>query len=66
MYFLAHSVFRNPEDLDECDIDAETKEVLINNIKRRMTPQAVKIRTGNMKSHVFLYVSLVVALLLNA
>ncbi|CAG2234827.1 EIF2S1 [Mytilus edulis] len=34
----------NPEILDECDIDDETKEVLIDNIKRRLTPQAVKIR----------------------
>lgn len=34
----------NPEILDECDIDEKTKEVLIDNIKRRLTPQAVKIR----------------------
>lgn len=34
----------NPEILDECDIDDTTKEVLIDNIKRRLTPQAVKIR----------------------
>ncbi|XP_050032272.1 eukaryotic translation initiation factor 2 subunit 1 [Dermacentor andersoni] len=30
--------------LDECDIDPETKEVLLTNIKHRLTPQAVKIR----------------------
>lgn len=30
--------------LDECDIDEHTKEVLITNIKHRLTPQAVKIR----------------------
>lgn len=38
--------FRNPEILDECDIDEKTKKVLITNIKRRMAPQAVKIRAG--------------------
>lgn len=38
--------FSNPEILDECDIDEKTKEVLIDNIKRRLTPQAVKIRAG--------------------
>ncbi|XP_033738821.1 eukaryotic translation initiation factor 2 subunit 1-like [Pecten maximus] len=34
----------NPEILDECDIDSETKDVLLENIRRRLTPQAVKIR----------------------
>lgn len=43
-----HSLFfcRNPEILDECDIDEKTKEVLLENIKRRLTPQSVKIRAG--------------------
>jgi translation initiation factor 2 subunit 1 len=35
----------NPEILDELPLDTETKEVLISNIKRRLTPQAVKIRS---------------------
>ncbi|XP_074640887.1 eukaryotic translation initiation factor 2 subunit 1-like [Tubulanus polymorphus] len=35
----------NPEALDECDIDAETKRILLQNIKRRLTPQAVKLRS---------------------
>lgn len=35
----------NPEILDECDIDDKTKEILLANIRRRLTPQAVKIRT---------------------
>ena len=39
-------LFRNPELLDECEIDEKTKEVLIENIKRRLTPQSVKIRAG--------------------
>lgn len=30
--------------LDECELDEKTLEVLIENIKRRLTPQAVKIR----------------------
>lgn len=34
----------NPNILDECDIDANTKKVLLENIHRRLTPQAVKIR----------------------
>lgn len=34
----------NPEVLDECDIDENTKNVLLTNIKRRLTPHAVKIR----------------------
>ena len=39
-------IFRNPEILDECEIDENTKEVLLENIKRRLTPQSVKIRAG--------------------
>ncbi|XP_069126275.1 eukaryotic translation initiation factor 2 subunit 1-like [Argopecten irradians] len=34
----------NPEILDECDVDENTKSVLLENIRRRLTPQAVKIR----------------------
>jgi translation initiation factor 2 alpha subunit (eIF-2alpha) len=47
MYF-----YSNPEILDECDIDDTTKEVLLDNIKRRLTPQAVKIRAGKIMSTV--------------
>lgn len=46
--------FRNPERLDECDIDEKTKEVLLENIKRRLTPQSVKIRAGLFPSIVLL------------
>lgn len=35
----------NPETLDECDLSDEIKKVLVNNIQRRLTPQAVKIRS---------------------
>jgi hypothetical protein len=42
-------VHRNPEILDELDIDEETKNVLLQNIKRRLTPQAVKIRAGKLQ-----------------
>lgn len=35
----------NPEVVDECKLDEHTKRVLLNNIKRRLTPQAVKIRS---------------------
>ncbi|XP_076440712.1 eukaryotic translation initiation factor 2 subunit 1-like [Babylonia areolata] len=34
----------NPEVLDECDIDEKTKEVLLENICRKLKPQSVKIR----------------------
>lgn len=32
--------------MDELELDAETKKVLLANIRRRLTPQAVKIRAG--------------------
>nr|CAD7447326.1 unnamed protein product [Timema bartmani]CAD7460788.1 unnamed protein product [Timema tahoe] len=34
----------DPSILAECGLDEETKEVLLNNIKRKLTSQAVKIR----------------------
>lgn len=34
-----------PTILDECDLDEQTKEILITNINRRMMPQAVKVRS---------------------
>lgn len=37
-------VVTNPEILDECELDENTLKVLLSNIKRRMTPQSVKIR----------------------
>lgn len=36
--------FRDPSILAECELDERTKEVLLNNIKRKLTSQAVKIR----------------------
>lgn len=36
--------FRDPSILAECGLDEDTKEVLLNNIKRKLTSQAVKIR----------------------
>lgn len=38
--------FRDPSILDSLDLDENEREVLINNINRRLTPQAVKIRAG--------------------
>ena len=35
---------QKPEVLDELEIDEHTKDVLLKNIKRRLTPQAVKVR----------------------
>ncbi|XP_033106443.1 eukaryotic translation initiation factor 2 subunit 1-like [Anneissia japonica] len=44
----AHEVFKNsvsdPSVLDECNLDEETFSCLMTQIKRRLTPQAVKIR----------------------
>ncbi|KAK2579484.1 hypothetical protein KPH14_010798 [Odynerus spinipes] len=41
--FFKQSVL-DPSILAECDLDEHTKEVLLNNIKRKLTSQAVKIR----------------------
>ncbi|XP_041358425.1 eukaryotic translation initiation factor 2 subunit 1-like [Gigantopelta aegis] len=43
-YEVFKQAVSTPEILDECQIDEETKDVLLQNIKRRLTPQAVKIR----------------------
>lgn len=43
MSVLAH---RDPAILDCLDLTEEEKAVLIDNINRRLTPQAVKIRAG--------------------
>ena len=43
MYFFL-LWFRDPAILDELDLDEKTRETLLANIKRRLTPQAVKIR----------------------
>lgn len=44
----SHDCFKHavndPSILDECGLDETTKETLLVNIKRRLTPQAVKIR----------------------
>ena len=44
----AYDVFKqcvtDPSILDECEISPEWKDILISNIKRRLTPQAVKCR----------------------
>ncbi|XP_058801561.1 eukaryotic translation initiation factor 2 subunit 1 [Phymastichus coffea] len=41
--FFKQSVL-DPSILAECDLDEKTKEVLLNNIQRKLTSQAVKIR----------------------
>ncbi|XP_018333601.1 eukaryotic translation initiation factor 2 subunit 1 [Agrilus planipennis] len=44
----AYDIFKqavlDPSILDECGLDENTKEVLLSNIKRKLTSQAVKIR----------------------
>lgn len=44
----AYDVFKqaviDPSILDECGLEEKTKEVLLNNIRRKLTSQAVKIR----------------------
>lgn len=42
--YLDTCVFRDPSILAECNLDDRTKEVLLSNIKRKLTSQAVKIR----------------------
>jgi len=39
-----HAV-NDPTILDECELDDQTKEVLVENINRRMMPQSVKVRS---------------------
>lgn len=41
MLFCFH---RNPSILDECNLEENIKEVLLNNIRQRLLPQTVKIR----------------------
>jgi len=48
-YFLS-----DEHELDDCKVDEETRKILLNNIRRRLTPQAVKCRAG--QSIRFLYV----------
>lgn len=38
---------REPSVLDECDITADVREKLLEDIRKRLTPQAVKIRYGS-------------------
>ncbi len=33
-------------ELDDCQVEDNIKAILINNIRRRLTPQAVKCRAG--------------------
>lgn len=42
---------RDPAILDCLDLTEEEKNVLIDNINRRLTPQAVKIRAGTSNEH---------------
>lgn len=37
-------------ELDDCLVDDNVKKILINNIRRRLTPQAVKCRAGKSES----------------
>ena len=39
-------LFSDERELDDCGVDENTKKILINNIRRRLTPQAVKCRAG--------------------
>lgn len=42
--FYVLEIFRDPKILAECGLDEKTKEILLNNIQRKLTSQAVKIR----------------------
>lgn len=43
-YIYFFIITRDPSILAECNLDDRTKEVLLSNIKRKLTSQAVKIR----------------------
>ncbi|XP_054715834.1 eukaryotic translation initiation factor 2 subunit 1-like [Uloborus diversus] len=43
-YDMFKHAVNDPSILDECGLDNQTKETLLSNIRRRLTPQAVRIR----------------------
>ncbi len=45
--------FSDEHEIDECQVDENTKKILMNNIRRRLTPQAVKCRAGKTFPFVF-------------
>ncbi len=42
---IVFSFHSNPSILDECGLDEKVKELLLTHIKRRLMPQAVKVRS---------------------
>jgi translation initiation factor 2 alpha subunit (eIF-2alpha) len=42
--FLMFQAVQEPHILDECELSKELKKVLLENIKQKLTQQAVKIR----------------------
>jgi len=44
-YEIFKHAVNEPSILDDCQLDENTKDVLLTDIKRRMTPQAVKVRS---------------------
>lgn len=59
---MSSSSSSDPAILDGLDLTEEERSVLIDNINRRLTPQAVKIRAG--KNHKAAAVALVVYFIL--
>lgn len=45
--YILMAFCRDPAILDGLDLTEEERNVLIDNINRRLTPQAVKIRAGD-------------------
>ena len=43
-YEMFRKLISNPELLDECDLDEKTKEILLEQVQLKLTPQAVKLR----------------------
>jgi translation initiation factor 2 subunit 1 len=41
---VSFQAVQEPSILDECELDEEIKKVLLENIKQKLTQQAVKIR----------------------
>lgn len=47
MFFSPMEILLSEEnELADCKVDDETRKILLNNIRRRLTPQAVKCRAG--------------------
>jgi hypothetical protein len=53
---LFYFIFSDENELKDCQVDENVKQILINNIRRRLTPQAVKCRAGKLLYFLFRFI----------